>query len=375
MGERVSPAPPTQGGAETILTINCGSSSLKCALFGMGAQREERLFENEIRDHAEPFDRMFATLSAASAPAVTVVGHRVTHGGPNHVKPTFVDDALLKSLATLVPLAPLHLPAAIAGIAAARQRFPSVPHVACFDTAFHATMPEIASRLPLPVRFCEQGIRRYGFHGLSYEHIMAVLGKDAPPRIVIAHLGSGASLVAVKDGRAIDTTMGLTPTGGVMMGTRTGDMDPGALIFAARANGLSTDAIEHVVNHESGLLAVGATSDMATLVARMGEDPRARLAVDMFAYGVKKAIGALVAALSGIDLLVFTGGIGEHAPEVRREACLGLASFGIGIDPERNSRGDAIISADGGPCIVRVIPADEELMIARHARSLVSSTR
>jgi acetate kinase len=230
-------------------------------------------------------------------------------------------------------------------------------------------MPEVARRLPLPDRFKE--IRRYGFHGLSYEYVMSALGPAAPSRIVIAHLGNGASLVAVKDGRSIDTTMGLTPAGGILMGTRPGDLDPGVLIYLAREKGLGPDALEQLVDRESGLVAIGGTSDMKTLLERSPSDPRAQLAVEMFGYSVRKAIGAFAAALGGLDLLVFTGGIGEHAAPVRAEACRGLEPFGIEVDAKRNAAHAAIISAASSRAVVRVVTTDEDAVIARHARRLV----
>ena len=382
-------------GNDVVLCINSGSSSLKFAVFALGASTERRLADGAIehaggsareflRKDGERIERptaggdMHAALQAAfdlldeaRLPAPTLAGHRIVHGGSHHVAPERIDSSLLASLRELIPFAPLHLPSAIAAIEAVSARSPSLPQVACFDTAFHATLPEVASRCPIPDRFVEAGVRRYGFHGLSYEYIMSALGPSAPKRIVIAHLGNGASLVAVRDGRAIDTTMGLTPTGGVPMGTRTGDLDPGVMLFLARAMKLSPDELARVVDHESGLLAVGGTSDMKSLIERRSSDARARLAVDLFAYGVRKAIGAFAAALGGIDLLVFTGGIGEHAPEVRAEACVGLGALGIELDAEANSRSADVISAPTSRCVVRVIATDEDRVVARHSRNAV----
>jgi acetate kinase len=380
--------------AEVVLSINNGSSSLKFALFAIDDGGERRLAEGAVErigggqgrawigqgtartereatcaNHGAALDLTFELLAKKGLQRVSVAGHRVVHGGPEHVQPAIVDAALLASLRLIVPFAPLHLPASIAGIEAIATRDPALPQIVCFDTAFHATLPEVARRLPLPERF--EGVRRYGFHGLSYEYVMSTLGPAAPPRIVIAHLGNGASLVAVKDGRAIDTTMGLTPAGGILMGTRTGDLDPGVLIYLAREKGLRPDALESLVDRESGLLAIGGTSDMRTLLDRAGTDPRARLAVEMFGYAVRKAIGAFAAALGGIDLLVFTGGIGEHAAPVRAEACRGLEQFGIEVDAARNARDEAIISVASSRSVVRVMPTDEDLVIARHARRLV----
>jgi acetate kinase len=377
-----------------VLCINSGSSSLKFAVFARGPDDERRVADGAIEnigleggravlngagrrderaavcgDHQAALGIAFAFLGEARLENPSIVGHRVVHGGPEHSAPARVDATLVATMRSLVPLAPLHMPAAIAGIEAVTARFPELPQIACFDTAFHASMPEVAHRLPLADRFYTEGIRRYGFHGLSYEYVMASLGAEAPPRIVIAHLGHGASLVAVRDGRAVDTTMGLTPTGGILMGTRTGDLDPGILVYLARDRGLSIDAIERLVTREGGLAAVGGTSDMKTLLERRAVDPRAALAVAMFAYGVRKAIGSYVAILGGLDLLVFTGGIGEHASDVRAEVCAGLDAFGIALDPEANAHGHGLISRQPSRCQVRVVATDEDLVIARHART------
>jgi acetate kinase len=284
------------------------------------------------------------------------------------VSPERVDQALLESLKGLVPLAPLHLPAGIASIEAALARLPEVPHVACFDTAFHAGLPEYAARYALPPELFEQGVRRYGFHGLSYEYVLSTLGKFPRNRIVIAHLGNGASLAAIREGRSVDTTMGFTPSGGIMMGTRVGDLDPGLLLYLQREKGYSPAGIQHLIDHESGLLAVGGSADVKALTEREAQDPRAHLAILMFGYSVRKAIGAYFAALGGLDLLVFTGGIGEHSPGVRAEACRGLEALGIELDPSKNEAGQREIHA--GPCPVLVIPTDEDRMIARHASAV-----
>jgi acetate kinase len=335
---------------DVILAINCGSSSLKVAAFATNPLTQ--LSAVNVEMSARAIDDALSRLSADGVPPPTVAGHRVVHGGAKYTAPTRIDDRVLAELNELVPLAPVHLPLSIAAIEALTQRHPQLPQVACFDTAFHATMPEIAWRLPLPA--LDGGIRRYGFHGLSYEYVMSTLGATPPSRIVIAHLGNGSSLVAVKDGRAIDTTMGLTPAGGVMMGSRTGDLDPGVLTYLMRARKLSADQLERLVNEQSGMRAIGGTSDMRALLERSAADPSARLAVSMFAYSVRKAIGALVAALGGIDLLVFTGGIGENAAAVREEVCAAL--------------GDVIARAE-----VRVVRTDEDLMVARHAVRCASS--
>jgi acetate kinase len=375
-----------------ILCVNSGSSSLKTAVYlveggeprpiargaveriGPGAtawletSRGRRERGDAGRDHAAALATALELFEQAGVPRPDVAGHRVVHGGARWIEPTLVDARALEGLRDLIHLAPLHLPAAIAAIEAIAMRLPQVPQVACFDTAFHATMPEVARRLPLPERFDRDGVRRYGFHGLSYEYVMSVLGPRRPRRVVIAHLGNGSSLVAVEDGKAIDTTMGFTPTGGVMMGTRTGDLDPGVLFYLAREQAMDLHALEELVERGSGLLGVGGNSDMRALLERAPTDPRARLAVAMFGYSVKKAILALAAALGGIDLLVFTGGIGEHAAPVRALACEGLDAFGIRLDATRNARGESLVSREGSPCAIRVIEANEDLVIARHAQ-------
>ncbi len=263
------------------------------------------------------------------------------------------------------------MPPALDAISVARKRLPRALEVACFDTGFHRDLPEVARRLPLTQALHELGVRRYGFHGLSYESIVAALGGDVKGRVVVAHLGGGSRLVALRDGRPLDTTMGLTPTGGVVMGTRTGDLDPGVLLFLMRA-GWDADAIEALVDHDGGLRGIsGSTSDMKALLAARGGDMRAKLAVSAFTASVRKAIGGMAATLGGLDRLVFTGGIGEHAAEVRAEIAEGLEHLGVAVDPARNTVVKGSISRAGSACDVRVIPANEDLMIARHALALL----
>src|SRR5581483_4736543 len=239
---------------------------------------------------------------------------------------------------------------------------------------FHRRMPEVAQRLPLPRTLWAQGIRRYGFHGLSYEYVVATAGAATLGRAVIAHLGNGASLAAVRDGLPVDTTMGFTPAGGLMMGTRSGDLDPGVLVHLLTQEGYGAAALERLVDHESGLLGVsGVTSDMKTLLEARASQPAAAEAIELFCYLLRKHVGALATVLGGLDSLVFTGGIGEHAAAVRRETCRGLEHLGIQLDPGRNARHDPVISAPGSPCTVRIVPTDEDLMIARHTRRLLST--
>ena len=358
-----------------VLCINSGSSSLKIAVIDMGNSEKtlatvavENIGQKEghslltigdgekVEDDAPcanpaaALDHALALLAKHEIEKVDAIAHRIVHGGPHHFEPAVVDDALVASLEKATPLAPLHMPTALATIAALQRRYHSVPQVVCFDTGFHNTMPDVAKRLPLPEKYAEAGVRKYGFHGLSYEYVMSTLGDKPPARLVIAHLGSGASLVAVKDGKSIDTTMGMTPTGGIIMSSRSGDLDPGILVYLEREHHLSADALEQLVDHESGLVAIGNTKDMKKLLASRAGDPRAKLAVEMFCYSVRKAIGALSAALGGVDLLIFTGGIGEHAGDVRAEICRGLEFLGMAV---------------------RVVATNEDVVLARHASRLV----
>jgi len=278
------------------------------------------------------------------------------------------------ALRRLVAFAPLHLPSQLQGIEAVAAHFPGLPQVACFDTAFHRRMPEVAQRFPLPRSLWDEGVRRYGFHGLSYEYIVEKLGSAAHGRTIIAHLGNGASLVAVRDGQPVDTTMGFTPTGGFLMGTRSGDLDPGILLYLMNEKRYDARQLEQLVNHEAGLLGVsGTSSDMKTLLEKRDGDSNAAQAVEMFCYYLRKHIGALTAVLGGLDALVFTGGIGERAAPVRWEVCRGLEYLGIHLDPERNALHADPINTPHSLCTVRVIPTNEDLIIARHTRHVIFS--
>lgn len=355
---------PTAGDPEVLSEPEAGARSLL-------AERKE-----DFPDHEAAVDAVFGAAAQLRLPELAAVGHRVVHGGPHHSAPERVDARLLADLRALVPLAPLHLPAAVAGIEAVAAHFPDLPQAACFDTAFHRRIPELAQRFALPGALWEEGVRRYGFHGLSYEYVLEVLGAAARGRIIIAHLGNGASMAAVRDGAPVDTTMGFTPAGGFMMGTRSGDLDPGILVHLMRERGWGADEVERLVTREAGLLGVsGLSPDMKTLLEARERNPRAALAVELFCYQARKQIGALAAALDGLDTLVFTGGMGERAAPVRRQICQGLAHLGIEIDPERNQDHADTISTARSPCAVRVIPTDEDLMIARHTRRLLSSGR
>jgi acetate kinase len=389
--------------AGVILTLNGGSSSIKFALFaaqdpliqiasgaidGIGSPDARlRVSERPITaasaayDHASAGELVLAEAAnqIAGRPLIAI-GHRIVHSGPDFVRPQLVEPTMLDALRRLAPLDPDHLPNELALVAAAMHRFPGVPQVACFDTAFHQAMPRVAKLLAIPLRYAAAGIIRYGFHGLSYAYLLAEVerldgGATARSRIVMAHLGSGASLAAVSGGQAIDTSMGFTPASGVPMGTRCGDIDPGLAAYLNRTGGLSVAAFDHMANFESGLLGLSETSaDMRILLANEANDPRAADAVALFCYAVKQRIGAFAATLGGIDMLVFSGGIGANAPVIRARICDGLGFLGIAIDSGRNAAGAAIISPDAGAVIVRVMQTDEEIMIARAAQQLIADT-
>jgi acetate kinase len=302
------------------------------------------------------------------------VGHRVVHGGPRFARPTMVDQEVLKELYELIPLAPLHQPHNLAAIEAVLERLPNVPQVACFDTSFHRGHAAVADVIPLPRDLCQAGLQRYGFHGLSYEYIASVLPQEAPEiangRVIIAHLGSGASLCALKDGKSVDTTLGFTALDGLCMGTRPGALDPGAILYLIQNLNLSSKDIETVLYKKSGLLGIsGISNDMRVLLAR--NEPEARLAVDYFVYQAAKGIGALAAVLDGIDGLVFTAGIGENSPEIRRRICEASRWLGVEIDLEANNGKGPRISRPQSKVSAWMIPTNEELMIARHTGTLL----
>ncbi|MEO7732718.1 MAG: hypothetical protein ABIY55_17240 [Kofleriaceae bacterium] len=352
-----------------ILAINCGSSSLKYAMFDEDRATIRGSIDGiggaGVADHAAAVTAMFGLLAAPPR----AIGHRIVHGGRDRTAPVVLDAAIEAELAALIPFAPLHLPVELAAVAAVRARYGHLPQVACFDTAFHATLPEVARRFALPTALHDAGLRRYGFHGLSYESVASSLAAPPPRRAIFAHLGSGASMVAVRDGRAIDTTMAFTPAAGLVMATRPGDLDPGLLLYLLD-HGYDARRLEQLIHHEAGLLAISETSsDMQRLLACRAADPRAALAIDVFCYRAKLWVGALAAALGGLDTLVFTGGIGQHAPDVRAQICDGLQHLGIELDPAANARHGPQIGA--GRCEVHVIAADEERVVAAHTRRVV----
>jgi acetate kinase len=355
-----------------LLAVNVGSSSLKCAFFSCTARPELIARQSIAAAGSDVTAALIAWVDSHAEPtAIAAIGHRLVHGGPHHSESQLLTPALRDSLQQLVPYAPNHLPRELAAIDALAQHAPHIPQIACFDTAFHHQMPEVARRLPIPARYDAQGVRRYGFHGLSYAFLMEALpdigGRDAAHgRVILAHLGNGSSLAAVRNGVGIDTTMGFTPMGGVVMSTRTGDLDPGVLIYLARVEQLSPYQMETLVSQRSGLLALsGTTADMQELIAREPRDAAAHLAVEAYVYSVAKAVGGLAAALRGVDTLVFSGGIGEHAATIRERICAAFAFLGLTLDPDANAAHAAVISAPSSAVVVRVIPTNEELMIAR----------
>jgi acetate kinase len=366
-----------------VLAINAGSSSIKYAVFHADGAAPSRRFGGRVdglgeragettRRFVEAADEIVRTLQAKGGlESLVGIGHRVVHSGVRPLDHQRVTPALLEELRAAQQLDLAHLPAEIALIEAFGARFPTLPQVACFDTAFHRSMPRRAQLLPIPRRFDAAGVRRLGFHGLSYAYLLEELARSAGAqaargRIILAHLGAGASLAAVRDGQPIDTSMAFTPSAGLVMATRPGDLDPGVLVYLQRTEGLDADALDELVSRGSGLLGVsGTTGDMQDLLARRSADPRAAEAVDLFCYQARKWIGAFAAALGGLETLVFAGGIGENAPAVRAQICDDLGFLGLSLDSDRNRRSDAVISRPGSRVTARTIRTDEELMVVR----------
>jgi acetate kinase len=390
--------------ADAIAVLNAGSSSIKFAFFVDRGGELELEGRGQIEElHAAP---RFVARSATGAveaeaswtelghgPALDHllpflrrrlldhrllgVGHRVVHGGTVRADPARVGGDLLRELEALVPLAPLHQPYNLAAVRLLCERAPDLPQVVCFDTAFHRTAPDLAQRFALPPELYDAGVRRYGFHGLSYEYVASALpGHDpraASGKTIVLHLGNGASLCAMEASRAVATTMGFTPLDGLPMGTRSGSLDPGVLLYLMDERGMDARAIETLLYHESGLLGVsGISSDMRTLLA--SEDPRAKLAIDLYVYRIGRELGSLAAALEGLDAIVFTAGIGENSPAIRGRACRAAAWLGVDLDDAANDRGGPRISRAGSAVSAWVIPTNEELMIARHTRRVLEGT-
>ena len=397
MAEPIAAAAPWHA-----VVFNSGSSSLKFGLYALRAGHPACVVNGEAQEigkagsvfrivdasgrvvclDSEPLRmpqdvvlRFSRWLIETGSPAPQAVGHRVVHGGPTLRQHCRIDDAVLQQLEAAKPFAPLHTPAVLSVIRSAQAEFPGLPQVACFDTVFHARMPAVASVLPLPAALRAQGIQRYGFHGLSCESIVQQLAQAAagraPKRLLIAHLGNGASVTAVRDGVSIDTSMGLTPSGGLIMGTRSGDLDPGVLVYLAREQGFDAATLEDLVDHRSGLVGIsGLDGDMRTLRAAAASNADAALAIRMFCYAVRKQLAAMWAVLDGVDAIVFTGGIGEHDAAVRAEVCTGLMSLGVQLDEARHRAIANPISSEGSSCQVYVLPSLEDEQIARHTGAL-----
>jgi acetate kinase len=391
----------------SVLTINGGSSSIKFALYHIGDPLELIQYGSVDRIGLPGTNLTFSdstgiqkgnlilkssdTMSASNFlidwlgeqngfSAIRAIGHRVVHG-MHHTQPELITNELLDELHRITPYDPDHLPDEIELIEAFRRRHPKLPQVACFDTAFHCSMPRVAKLLPIPRRFDAKGVQRYGFHGLSYTYLMEELSNvegtnAANGRVILAHLGSGASLAAVREGKSIDTSMGFTPAGGLTMGTRPGDLDPGVAWYLMRSENLTPIEFSNLINHDSGLLGISETSsDMQDLLAKETTDVRATEAVALFCYQAKKWIGAFTAALGGLDTMVFSGGIGENSPAVRSRICEGLGFLGIELEEKRNKVNAPVISKDNGKVAVRVIHTDEELMIAKIVNQILNLNR
>jgi acetate kinase len=394
-----------------VLVVNTGSSSIKYQLFDMAERTVlasgllERVGEADSRlthrpsgappmvvdgpaaDHAEGFDRVLHAFDSAGGLGDDLVGigHRVVHGGERFSAPTLIDDEVVQAIREQIPLAPLHNPSNLTGIEITRKLYPSVPQVAVFDTAFHRTMPARAYRYAVPRDLADRlGIRRYGFHGTSHAHVARKAAEHldqplAELNMITLHLGNGASVAAIAGGRCVDTSMGLTPLEGLVMGTRSGDVDPGLVFYLNREGGLSLDEIDDVLNRQSGLKGLAGSNDMREVQQRADAgDPVAAEALDIFSYRIRKYVGAYAAVLGRVDALVFTAGIGEHSAAVRAGVCAGLESFGVRLDPQRNairSKDSRTVSPDDSTVAVLVVPTDEELEIADQTMALVATAQ
>jgi acetate kinase len=354
-----------------VLALNSGSSSLKFGLYRVTASSAETLISGQV----EEIQQIGECLASRDLPAPDAIGHRVVHGGPRLRQHCLIDENVLRELEAAAAFAPLHTPATIAIIRFAREHFPKAPQAACFDTAFHAGLPDVARTLPIAKALRNDGIQRYGFHGLSCESIVRHLADDLPDRLLIAHLGAGASVTAVKAGKSIDTSMGLTPSGGMMMGARSGDLDPGILIYLMRTRQFDAAQLETLIDRHSGLCGIsGVGGDMRQLREAAADNADAHLAIQMFCYSARKQIAAMIAVLDGVDALVFTGGIGENDAATRSEISRGLAWIGIDLNVARNQRADNPINGATSRCRVLVVPSREDEQIARHTWTLCSGT-
>jgi acetate kinase len=351
-----------------VLSINAGSSSVKFALHRIRAGEEKLLFQGNLDNVPENVCLSDWLVKQPGVDQITAIGHRVVHG-MSHTRPLLITTYLIEEFKTMVSYDPEHMPGEIKLIELLMEKFPGLPQIACFDTVFHHTMPIVAQTLAIPRKYQQKGLRRYGFHGISYQYLteqLTLLSKEdvSNNRVIMAHLGSGASLAAVSNGRCMDTSMGFTPAAGIAMSTRCGDLDPGVASYLLKDGKLNPAEFNQMVNHESGLLGVSEiSSDIRELLRIRDKDNRASEAIDLFCYQISKYIGAYAAALGGIDTLVFSGGIGEHLPEIREQVCRNLGFLGISLDNSKNSRNEDIIST--GKVCVRVIPTNEALMMAR----------
>ena len=384
-------------GRDPILAINSGSSTLKFGLFSGEAGEEHALAKGsadgigkevgklEILDaegkslHSDhtpigsqqvALSRISDELKGLAFPEPVAIGHRIVHGGPrlrDHVR---ITSDVIAALEASVHFAPVHIPTSVELIRHTETIYPNLAQFACFDTAFHKTLPEKAYHYPLPAKYLEEGVQRYGFHGLSYASIVHQLGPELKPRTVVAHLGNGASLAALRDGKSVDTSMGLTPTGGIPMSTRTGDLDPGVLLYIRRTEGLSGNELEDLLNHQSGLKALGGSNDMRELQkGAAAGDAKAALAIEVFCTAIAKTIAAYAVSLGGLEMLVFAGGIGEHSAQVRAEVCGRLGLLGLFLDAERNDASEPVLSSGASRIEVRIVSAQEEIQIAREVRA------
>ncbi|MEN6559025.1 MAG: acetate/propionate family kinase [Thermoguttaceae bacterium] len=388
-----------------VLTINSGSSSVKAAVYRMGPALERLLFsgsveriglhggrfhgrdaegqplveeQHELPDHETAIQVLLPWLEKRLPEGkLDAVGHRVVHGGPDYVQPVCASSDVVAALQRLIRLAPEHLPHELSVVRAIQRHYPSLQQVLCFDTAFHRHMPEVAQRYPLPRSLWHEGVRRYGFHGLSYEYILQKLEETAGRaaahgRLIIAHLGNGASMASVRDGVGCDTTMGLTPAGGLVMGTRSGDLDPGVLVYLLREKGRSAATVDYLVNERAGLIGVSdVTSDMRDLLQLQATDPYAAQAIELYCYQARKYLASMAAVLGGLDTLVFTAGVGAGSPEIRRRICKDMEFLGIRLDPDRNNSGAEVISDPQSAVTIRVMKTDEEVMLARHTYQML----
>ena len=380
-----------------ILAVNSGSSTLKFGVYANEGGEERTLVKGNVdgigkdsgkleisnaegtslqSDQAPiasqqiALSRITDELKRLGCPEPVAVGHRIVHGGPRLRDHARISPDVIAALEASVHFAPVHIPTSLELIQHTEKIYPDLPQFACFDTAFHATLPEKAYHYPLPVKYLEQGVQRYGFHGLSYASIVHQLGVDLRPRTVVAHLGNGASLAALRDGKSVDTSMGLTPTGGIPMSTRTGDLDPGVLLYMRRTEGLSGDELEDLLNHQSGLKALGGSNDMRELQKQASSgDAKAALAIDIFCTAIAKTVAAYAVSLGGLEMLVFAGGIGEHSAQVRAAVCSKLGLLGVELDSNRNAASESVLSSKESRVEVRIVPAQEEIQMAREVRA------